>query len=149
MPARPDVRPPRLRHSEANGVADLARCNFVVTNQPRHNGKSRGVGGGPGVVPKGVGIQLEDCARTRFPTPVALRIGAENFIQHAVVAIQHQHVPVAFTLGPALDWRIRWNRVWSGIAFVRVLKTDRDSRLRTRHYDERNADGAALKCAGA
>src|SRR5438309_1130046 len=44
MPARPDVRPPRLRHSEANGVADLARGNFVVPDKPRPHGKARADG---------------------------------------------------------------------------------------------------------
>jgi hypothetical protein len=42
---------------------------FARGEQPRHNGKSRGVGRGPGIAPKRVGIQLEDCAGAAFQLP--------------------------------------------------------------------------------
>src|SRR5260370_21615606 len=148
MPAGPYVHAARLRHGKANGVADLARGNLVVAEQSGYDGKSRGIGGGPGIVPKRVGIQFEDRTRAGLPASIALRIGAEDFIQHAVVAIDHQNVAVAGTLAAAFDGSIRRNWIWAGIPLVGVLEGERNFGLAARHHHERNADGSALKCSG-
>ena len=52
-------------------------------------------------------------------------MGVEQLVQHAVVAVDDQHVAVAIAIRPAFDRRVRRNGIRPGIALVVVGERDR------------------------
>jgi hypothetical protein len=70
---------------------------------------------------------------------------AKELVEDPVIAIEDQHVSVAVRLGAALDRGVGGNGIRAGVAFVLVLKLDRDLRLLARHDDVRNAPGLAVE----
>src|SRR5260370_18149137 len=98
MSGRPHVSAPSLRNGKANRVANRGGGHLVVADQSRNDRKSGGVRGGPSGRTQGIGREYEDRAGARFPTPVGLREGVVELIQYAVVAIEREHMTVAFGL---------------------------------------------------
>src|SRR5690606_34388553 len=90
--------------------------------------QSGGVGRGPAIGAKGVGVQVEDGAGTRLPGPVRLPLGVEELVQHARVFVHHEYVAIA-AVGRAarrgtLDGSVGWDGVRAGVALVRVVERD-------------------------
>src|SRR5687768_18457340 len=67
----------------------------------------------------------------------------EELIQLPVVYIHDEYVPVTCRCGAAFNWRVRWYRIGTRIALVRVLERNGNSRVITAHCDVRNSDGTA------
>ena len=60
-----------------------------------------------------------------------------------MILVDHQNMPIAFTLSTAFNGRIRRHRIGTGIAFIRILKAHRNLGLIAWYHDKRNAQGRA------
>src|SRR6185312_6476411 len=151
VPRRPDEGIARLRRGKAQRVWDFAGDDFLVTNQPREDRQSRRVGGGPPGRAQRIAVQIEYRARPGVPAAVGIRIGGEELVQLAAIAIDDQHVPIAAGRGAPFDRRVGRHRVRPGVALVGVIEADRDAGLAARNDDERYAvrraviDGAEIR----
>jgi hypothetical protein len=116
--ASPAAQPrPGSRQREANRVRNLSGGDFVVTHQAGKNRQARGVGGSPrpGTLRVGVTQQIPDCRRIGVPCPIAVGIRAVQFVEKAVVVVEHQHVTIA---SPDSD-RLRSVQRWPEAASAR------------------------------
>ena len=123
VPRRPDVGVARLRRGEAQRVRDLAG------RRPRRSARGPGRIGRPAasaeVQPAGrsaLRVQVEDRARAGVPAAVGFRVGGEELVELAAVAIDDQHVAVAGGRGPPSIGASRRDRIGSGIALVGVIE---------------------------
>ena len=96
VPRRIHVARRRARRREPQRVVDRAGGDLVVASEAGQDREAGGVGRGPAGRPQVVGAEVEDRARAGRPAPPAVvRVGGEQLVVGARVAVDHDHVPVA------------------------------------------------------
>ena len=106
----------------------MACCSidFIVTDQAGEDGQARRVGRSPARRTRGIRVQVKDRAGTGLPAAAGGERGVQ-LIQFPVVTVNHQHVPVALSIQPALDGRVGRDGVGAGVAFVGIVKRHGDA----------------------
>src|SRR6266851_3211207 len=79
-----------------------------------------------------------------MPASVRLRIRAIEFVENAVVLIEHQHVTIARAGRASFNGRVGRNRISAVIAFRVVVERDADLRLCAGYGDEGNSNRSAI-----
>ncbi len=137
-----------VRQGEANRVRNLPGGDFVVTHQAGKNRQAGGIGRcpRPGTLRVGVTQQVPNGRRIGIPASVAVGDGAEQFVEKAIVVIEHQHVAIAASrIRIAFDLSVGRYRHRPRIAFVAVSgEVDVDRRLRSAHHGVRDSDNRTL-----
>src|SRR5580704_5424065 len=92
---------------ESQRMLDLSAGNFVVASQTGEHWQTGRIGGSPGVGALLIVEQIPDRGGCCFPATILLRIRAVHLIEPAIIAVEHQNMPVAIAgLGIALNRRV-------------------------------------------
>src|SRR5204862_6464491 len=125
-----DERLAGARRGEAQRVVDAARAQLLVARKAGQDRQAGSVGRRPALRAQVVGAQAPDRARARAPAGAAVeRVGVEERVQAAGVAVDDEHVAVAVGLRAALDPRAARDRVRALVGLVGVLEGDGDALL--------------------
>ena len=120
------VRAPRALGGEAQRVVDRAAAHLLVAREAGQDRQPGGVGRGPAARAQAVRAQVPDRARARAPAPAAgLRIGGEQLVQAAAVAVHDDHVAVAVELRPPSIGASARDRVAAAVGLVGVVEATR------------------------
>ena len=83
-------------------------AQLLVAGEPGQDRQARGVGRGPAARAQAVRAQAPDRAGAGAPAPAAGdRVGGEQLVQPAAVAVDDDHVAVAVRAAPAFDGALR------------------------------------------
>jgi len=144
------VASPDVHRGEADRVRDFPRRDLLPAHQARKDRKTGRIRRRPAREAQRIGIERPLRERARGPARSAF-VGrcVVKLVKNAVRRLDNQHVAIASARGAALDRRVGWDRIGSGVALVGVIDTgievrclrvpkDRHQRLRSRHGNERN-----------